>query len=187
MGQPTEFNKIRLTFELPEELHTFKEENGPQPIVISQEYTFSLGEKANLRKLVEGIVGHAMTNEEAALFDVESLVSMPCLLTIKHKTSNTGKKRAEISGASPLLKGMTAPVQINPSRYLTYQNFDEAFFNSLPDFLKDKIRSSVEYINMLGSNPNISEEDKAFFEAKREEERKGRRTADEITSQDIPF
>lgn len=188
MGQPTEFNKIRLTFELPEELHVFKEEKGPQPMVISQDYTLSLGEKANLRKLVEGIVGHAMTNEEAAAFDVESLVGMPCLLLIKHKTSVSGKKRAEISGASPLVKSMIAPAPVNPPRYLTYNNFDTSLFDTLPDFLKDKIRGSVEFKAMLnGDGSNLSEEDKANIQALRQREIDGKKSAAEVTSRDIPF
>lgn len=149
-GEPKDFNKIRLGFELPEELHTFKAEIGDQPLVISQEYTLSMNEKANLRKLIEGILGHAMQPEEADTFDVEGLVGKACLVNIKHKTSAKGNVRAEIATASPLMKKQVCPAQITPSKVLAYDSFNEEVFNSLPDFLKEKIVSSKEYQAMKG-------------------------------------
>src|SRR3990167_7229745 len=149
MGEPKEFNKIRLTFELPEETKVFKEERGPEPIVISQEYTLSLGEKANLRKLVEGILGKTLTENEADTFDLESLVGEPCLLTIKHKTSKAGNERAEIASAAPLMKGQKCPKQVNASKILTYTNWSQELFETLPNFLKEKMKTSREHREMI--------------------------------------
>ena len=55
-GETKWLEKVRLTFELPEELHKFKEDETEKPVVISQEYTLSMGEKSNLRPVVEGII-----------------------------------------------------------------------------------------------------------------------------------
>lgn len=149
MGELKDSNKIRLTFELPEETKVWKEGEDPKPVVISQEYTLSMGEKANLRKLVNGMCG-SMSEEEAGCFDVESLVGKACLLTIVHKTSKAGNERAEIATASPLMKGQVCPPQVNPSKILSYSNWDEELYNSQPDFLKDKIKTSKEYLAMSG-------------------------------------
>ena len=163
-GEPTLFNKIRLSFELPDEMRTFGDK-GEQLMSISQEYTLSMGKKANLRKLVEGIIGTALSDGEAYAFDVESLVGMSCLVTIIHKTSQAGNVRAEISTASPLMKSQKKPAQINPSKVLSYNNFDEAFFQSLPQFIKDKIVSSAEYQEM--KNPStLTEEEKRHIKDK---------------------
>lgn len=157
-GEKKVFNKIRLSFELPDEMRVFKEGDEPKPMSISQEYTLSMGEKANLRKFVEGMIGTALQKDEAYNFDVESLVGKACLITVIHKVSKAGNKRAEIASASPLMKNQKAPEQINPSKILSYSNFDEAFFESLPQFIKDKIVTSEEYRAMKGES-GLSDED----------------------------
>jgi len=181
MGEKKDINKIRLTFELPEEKQVFREGDEPKPTVISQEYTFSMAPKANLRKLVEGIIGTTLADHEADSFDVDSIVGMPCLLNIVHKTSRTGKERAEIATASPLMKSMTAPVAFNPSKIMTYKNFDQEFFDKLPSFLKEKMTSSEEYYDM--THP-MSAEEKAKLDSFHKQKPV---TDNDISAMDIPF
>lgn len=148
-GEPQELNKIRLTFELPLKTHVFKDGDTAKPIVISQEYTLSMGAKANLRKLIEGIVGK-MSDEVAYKFEIDDLLGKVCLLNIVHKTSKNGKERAEIATASPLVDGMEAPAQVNPTQKLTYETWDAALFIKLPQFLRDKMISSKEFKEKFG-------------------------------------
>ena len=75
MGEMKDMNKIDLTFELVDETYLFKEGEDAKPFVVSKEYTLSMGEKANLRKLVEGIIGKSMVQGEADMFDIESLLN----------------------------------------------------------------------------------------------------------------
>lgn len=138
-------NKVEIMFELINKLHTFKEGDEPKPFVITQEYTLSMGEKANLRKIIEGVLGKSFTNDEANHFDVESLLGQACLINIKHKVSKAGNERAEIASASPLMEGQDAKEPFNVPKLLTFQKWDEEFFDSLPDFIKEKITSSAEY------------------------------------------
>lgn len=145
MGQAIEQNKIELMFELVDELHVFKEGEDAKPFVVSREFTLSMGEKSNLRKFVEGVTGKSIGDEESSTFDVESLVNKSCLVTIKYKTSKTGNQRAEISSASPLMKGQVCKDPYNEPKMLTYASWDEGYFESLPDYIKEKIASSVEY------------------------------------------
>ena len=140
-GKESSSNKIRVTFELPSEMKVFKEENGEQPIVISAEYGLSLHKKSRLRPILEGWRGKAFTEEEVENFEVSNLVGVPAFLNIIHNE----KGYAEISSILPVPKGMECPPQINKSQILDYENFDDALFESLPDFIKDKIKSSNEY------------------------------------------
>ncbi len=180
MGEKKDVNKIRLTFELPDEKQVFKEGDEPKPTAISQDYTFSMAPKANLRKLVEGILGTTLTDYEADAFDVDSILGVPCLLNIVHKTSKMGKERAEIANASPLMKGMTAPAQVNPTRILNYEKFDTEFFETLPSFLKEKMTSSEEYYNM--THP-LSDEEKSKLDSFH----KKTPVVDESDISEIPF
>ena len=148
-GKPIRSYKVRIAWELPNETKVFDEAKGPQPILVNQEFTLSLGAKAGLRKIVEGMIGTVLKDEEAYSFDVEKIVGMPCLLTIIHKNSSKGKVYDKIASASPLVKGMTVPNQVNASKILSFNDFDYKLFDTLPTFLKDKISSSEEYQTMF--------------------------------------
>lgn len=150
MGDTKRLCKVRIGWELPELQKVFKEENGLQPHVISKEYTLSMNEKANLRKDLESWRGKKWTDEEANDFDITKLIGAPCLLNITHKAS---KKDAtvfyeEISSITPLMKGQVCPPAVNKPMILSYDDWNEELFNSLPDFIKNKIISSEEYQQM---------------------------------------
>jgi hypothetical protein len=150
MGTEKQLNKVRLTFELPTETKVFKEENGEQPHVISKEFTLSMHEKATLRKMLESWRGKGFTEQEAKGFDITVLCGIPCMLNIIHKPSKDGSKTyAEISSISSMPKGLQCPPQVNPSFVLSYDAFDFEAFEKLPDFVKDKIKASSEYKNMV--------------------------------------
>lgn len=147
MGQEKEAHKVRISWELPHE--TFEHDGKQKPVVISKEYTFFMGDRANLRKDLEGWRGKKFTDEEAADFDIEVLLGKPCQLSIVHKTSASGKVRDEVASVVAIVKGMTIPPQTNPNFVLSFEKWDEQKFNSLPTFLQDKIKGSKQYLSML--------------------------------------
>lgn len=157
-------NKCRISFELPNETHVFKEEEGPKPRVISQSFSLSTSEKSTLRKVIEACIGTALEEEEAAMFDAETLVGKHCLITIKHKAKADGQgKYAVVDGFSPVMKGLTIPPAVNPDKVLNYaENWDKAFFEALPDFLKDEMKLSPEYEQMLKNNGEVNPDEIPF-------------------------
>lgn len=165
MGTLKRLNKVRITWELPTELKVFKEENGEQPCVISKEFTLSMHEKATLRGFLKNWRGKDFTDEEAKAFDIEKLIGAPCMLNITHKTKkdNSGVY-AEIGSISTMPKGFPCPEQINPTFVWTYDTFDVDKFNSLPEYLKNKMVHSDEYKLALSGgqeheSPNNNEEE----------------------------
>lgn len=149
-GEQKTLHKVRLGFEFPTELKVFKEENGEQPYFLSKEYTLSFHEKATLRQHLETWRGKKFTDEESKRFDVTKLIGVPCTINVVHKEAkNGGKIYAEIGSISPLMKGTLCPEPINPIQVLSYDNFDTELFNSLPEFLRKKIESSIEYNKLI--------------------------------------
>jgi len=138
-------NKVRITWELPTETMIFKEERGPEPRVISKEFTLSMHEKANLRAFLENWRGKSFTEKEAEAFDVTNLLGVPCLLSITHKAATNGNTYANISSVSLLPKGMECPEMINERQELSFDDFNQELFDQLPDFIKEKISMSEEY------------------------------------------
>jgi len=149
-GTTKVLRKIRVTFELPDERRVFNEEKGEQPCVISKEFNLSLNEKSSLRGFLKSWRGKDFTEAEAAAFDVAKLIGAPCLLNIIHVAGKANPSRMydEISSVSPLPKGMVCPPQENPSFEFSLDEFNQEQFDSLPNFLKEKVSASFEYIEM---------------------------------------
>jgi len=146
-------NKVRISWELPTETKVFKEERGEEPYTLGKEFTLSLNEKATLRKFLESWRGKAFTEEEAKSFDISALLGKPCMLNVIHKVSQkSGKTYAEIASVSPMMKGITCPEQVSPTFVFGYDPFEEWRFNELPEYLKDKVKTSLEYLQAV--NPN---------------------------------
>lgn len=154
MGKQVTAKKVRIGWELPEELRVFNPEKGEQPLVISKEYTLSMNEKSNLRKDLKSWRGKDFTEDEAKCFDITKLIGAACMLNIIHKpsASDPTKVYEQIAGLTPLPKSMKAPPAINPVFLLSYDDFDSKAFSSLPDFIKTKMQSSMEFQAI--SNPN---------------------------------
>lgn len=147
-----EMHKVRLTWETPTEQHDFGK--GLQPFSISKEFTLSMNEKATLRKMLESWRGKAFTEDQAKAFDITALLGKPCMLSVIHKTSGKGNVYADISSIATLPKGadgkpIECPPQVNQTQLLSFDEWNETLFESLPDFLKNKIKSSKEYANLM--------------------------------------
>lgn len=144
-GEVKKLHKVRIGWELPTETKVFNEEKGEQPFVISQEYTLSLSDNANLRKMLASWRGKDFTEDEAKAFDITKLLGIPCMLNIIHKKSKAGNDYQTIASVTPMPKGVPCPDAINKTQVLSFDNFDVELFMALPDFIKDKIVSSDEY------------------------------------------
>jgi len=150
-GNTKVIRKVRVTFELPTERRLFSEEKGEQPCVISKEFNLVLSEKSTLRAFLRSWRGKDFTEAEAKAFDVAKLIGAPCLLNIIHVAGKANPSRMydEISSVSPLPKGMTCPAQENPSFEFSLDEYDQAAFDSLPNFLKEKVSGSFEFRELL--------------------------------------
>ncbi len=159
-GEKKKAHKVSITWELPSELATFREEKGEEPFVVSKTYTLSMHEKSTLRKDLESWRGKGYTDEEAKRFDITKLLGQPCNLNVIHVPGKeAGKTYVQIASISPLMKGQTAPDQINPIRVLSYDEFNWDVFEKLSDYMKDKLRASDEFRKM--QEPNQTRDEKS--------------------------
>jgi hypothetical protein len=145
-GQKRFVNKIRISWELPNELRTFDQSKGEQPCAVHKEFTHSLGELSSLRAFLNSWRGKTLTEDECKGFDLERLIGAPCMLNIIHEVSkNTGKNYAVIASISPVMKGLQVPPAINPTFSFSPCEFDQKKFEMLPEWLQDRVKSSQEY------------------------------------------
>lgn len=145
-GEDRQVRKLRIGWELPNEVHVFNEEKGEQPLAVFQEYTISLNSKAKLRKIVEGILGKTLNKEEEENFSIESLLGKPCMLQVTQKVSMTsGNPYCVVVGTGSIPKGMTVPEPVNQPMTLDYENWNQEVFDTLPTFVQERMMASTEY------------------------------------------
>jgi hypothetical protein len=102
-------HKIVISWELAEVMKEPGEFQGKR-FVVSQTFTASLNEKANLRKVLESWRGRGFTAEELKGFDIEKVIGVPCLLNIVPKAKADGTVVAAIAAVMPLPKGIEVMV-----------------------------------------------------------------------------
>lgn len=148
-GQPTRRNQVLVVWELPDE--TIEIEGEQKPITTSKFYTNSLGEKANLRRDLEGWRGKTFSEDELRRFDLENILGKPCLLTIV--SGENGKTK--VASVSGLPKGMNCPPQVNKSFKFWLDDFDQGTFEELSDGIRKIVEKSEEYEFIKnGGDPN---------------------------------
>ena len=137
--------KILLMFELPEEMIEIPDK-GAAPMVVTKEYTLSLGKKATLTQHLNSWRGRAFTPEELKGFEVSNVVGAACQVTIQHKAAKvTGNVRADIVSITGLPKGVTPPAQWHPSVKYEIEMMKNEVFTALPEWIQKKIALCEEW------------------------------------------
>jgi hypothetical protein len=128
-------DKLWLTFEFPTETITYTKDNVEvtRPRWLSGEFTKSTGDKAKLTPIVKA------TNPDAASF--EDLLN--CALLVEVGTTSGGKDK--YASAMALPKGMVVAPLDNETKYFDMAEPDMLVYESLPDFLKEKMKESPDF------------------------------------------
>lgn len=140
---PNPKRKVYIRFEIPGERVSY-EKDGREiegPITIGSFYTASMNEKAQLRKHLEGWRGRAFTDEQAADFDVSSILGKPCMLSLV-ESSEGGKTYTNIASIGSLPKGIEPPKPENTLLY--YDEERPQQFDALPKWLREKIEQQLQ-------------------------------------------
>lgn len=160
-GAPTSARKIAMTWEIPGERATFKPELGPQPFVVTSEYTFSIGATSNYRKMLDSWLGKKVTEEMKEL-DSEMILRFlkrPGMIQIEHnKSDKDGLFYANIANKGISIFKRPAEVPFpketeNEAYFFDLDNFSWDTFDKIPKFLQNKIEKSPEFKAASSMNP----------------------------------
>jgi hypothetical protein len=135
--------KCVISWEIPEVTMATKD-GETMPRFISNTYSVSLHEKANLRKTLEAWRGKKFTEEELQGFDLQKLLGVPCLLQVVHQTK-AGKTYANIGAIMSLPKGMACPPQVHPSVTYSMEEGVPEIPATFPKWITLLIMQSEEY------------------------------------------
>ena len=158
-GKPKLIRKVRIGWELPNEKAIFDEESGEESFVCGQDYTLSLGERANLRHIFESWRGRDFTEEELKGFDLKILLEKPCLVNIIHKKSAQNRDYHQVASVTPLPKGMGCPKPTLDVLLYDIEDGESEDFAKLPEWIQDRIQDSEEWNGSPGSGDAPPDED----------------------------
>jgi hypothetical protein len=149
-GETKHQRKVMISWEITDE--EVRMDDG-RPFTISQRYTWSMHEKAGLRKTLESWRGKPFEDADFGEggFDTKNLLGAPCLMSIMQVTKD-GKTYANITGVSKLMKGLNPGKLVNETVYLSMDDFDRETFGKLSEGLQNIIKNSPEYQGMGRSN-----------------------------------
>ena len=128
------------------------------PRAISQRYTLSLGEKANLRKDLEAWRGRKFTKEELDGFDLQKVLGHAAQLVVVHKEGKEGQVYANIQAIIPLSRGQEKPKQENNSIFFSFDDLQPGaeIPTTISKWIVDIIKTSEEW--QAHWNPKVQEQ-----------------------------
>ena len=131
---------LMVTFELPSKLM-----DDGRPYTVTAWYTASLHRKGNLRGDLTSWLGRELTVEEIQGFSWEMFANTPCLVTITHKTNDSGDVKAKVQNITAVPEGMTVGPLATERLILDLENFDEEVFSNISEGIQAIVQKSPEY------------------------------------------
>ena len=157
-GETKIMHKVVFTWELHGEDdagNPLKTDDG-KPLIVSKRYTVSLGDQARLRQDLESWSNKKMSPEERKNFDLKNLLGKFCMVNITHSEDG---KYANISGISPVPSALrnVQPEGVNPTLHFWLNEFDQAKYDALPKYYKEKIAESSEWRGQKKAEPDSND------------------------------
>jgi len=134
--------KVIFTFELPDVRIDIDKDGEKKnlPRAISQTYTLSFHEKANLTKDITAWRGKPIGSDEEGV--ISGRLGENCLLTITNTTKD-GRTYANIAGIAGLMSSMTPKKPENPAVIYEIESGEPP--EAIPQWIRDRIKESKEF------------------------------------------
>lgn len=147
-------NKGMYVWELPGE--TIEIDGEQKPRQLSKEFTISASSKSNLRKFIETWNSKSYSDEDFMEFDVFEQVGKPCQLNV---VLNETKEYSNVDNLMPIPKGFPAPTTSTKLIKWDMEQWDDAVFAELPEWIQDKIKKSTQYQKDHAPNTTVEIKD----------------------------
>lgn len=115
--------------------------DGERVFSIFKQYTWSMNEKANLRKDLNAWRGQPFTEAEAKDFDVSKLLEAYCLIQVVHRESGD----RTYANVDSIMATTKKPEGINEVVNFVITDPDMEIYENLPDWLKAKVQEANEW------------------------------------------
>lgn len=147
-------NQVQLVFELTGE--TVEIDGKQEPRTLSRTFNMVTGKNGGLRKFIQSWTGRQFSNEEFDDFDPNDMVGKAAQLSVI--LNDTGEY-ANIDGIMALPRGTAAPRATLPLIRYDMEPWDQAAFDALPEWAKDKVKKSTQYQKYYAPTATVDVQD----------------------------
>ena len=157
-------HKVRISWELCEQLHDFGRGAGKEPFAVNMSVNFFVGKNSNFTKLLEGWKGGTFSDSELETFEMKRLVGKACMVNVVHVTKED-VDYANVASVSPIPAKWRdgVPAMHNKPLYFDVDmGPNSAEFKALPEFLQKMIEKCHEWRGSGSSLPPGSEDEDPF-------------------------
>lgn len=133
-------NKVKFVWALPGE--TMEVDGKTEERQLSREFTVAIGKKGSLRGFLQGWNGRTYTDEEFGELDLFGQLGKACQLQVV--LNDTGEY-SNVENLMPIPKGMPAPTSKTPFFTWDMDKWDDAAFETLPQWTQEQIKKSTQY------------------------------------------
>ena len=136
------YNQVMLGFEICG--HTIEIEGKQEPRVLGKTFNATKGKKSGLRKFIGAWEAKELSDDEYLDKDTNDYVGKAALLTV---VLNETGEYSNIDGVAPLPVGLPIDVPQPLSKLIRFDvdEWDDALFEALPDWAKERIKKSTQY------------------------------------------
>lgn len=148
---------------------TITRDGKTMPMTVSADYTVSLNEKANLRRVLESWRGRAFTPEEAKGFDISKLIGTYCMVNVTSSEGSNGRTYSNVAGVSQLPSALKAskPAPAHANVLFSLDEPDMKLFSGFHEKLQERIKSTPEWAKHMKGKSGAAQ---ATDDASQEEE-----------------
>lgn len=133
-------NDVKIVWELAGE--TVEVDGEQKPRQLSRDFAIATSKKSKLRAFLSSWNGRQYSDEEFSELELFDQLGKACQLNVV--LSDTGEY-ANIDNLMPLPKGVPAPTTDTPFIRWDMADWDEQAFESLPEWVQEKIKKSTQY------------------------------------------
>lgn len=152
-------HQVLIIWELPELVISF-EKNGTKitaPRAISKIYTYSMNEKASLRKDLKGWRNKEFSDQELESFDLVHILGQNCMIQVINTTKGDATY-SNVAALLPLYKGVKALKPVAEIQYFSLEDNMDVPENT-PDWIRNKIMASSEMKHRVNTPPETDVSD----------------------------
>jgi len=133
-------NDVRIVWELTGE--TVEVDGEQKPRQLSKDFAISTSKKSKLRAFLSSWNSRQYTDEEFGELDLFDQIGKACQLNVVLSESG---EYANIDNLMPLPRGVQAPVAASPFIRWDMTQWDDAVFQTLPEWAQERIKKSTQY------------------------------------------
>jgi len=132
--------QIVITFEFPSE--TIEIDGEEKPRQLSRTFTASTSDKSGLRKLLKTWRGKDFaSSDDMSDFELTDMLGASALIQVLQNENGY----SNIESVIPIPKGMPDPTTATALMSFDVEEWDDAAFEELPDWVQERIKNSTQY------------------------------------------